>query len=40
VGTLRHYLIPAMTRFGPTAHAMTALLTGLDHKVEAEPAPA
>jgi hypothetical protein len=33
VGLLRHCLIPGLTRFGPTAHAMVELLTGLDHPV-------
>lgn len=33
VGALRHYLIPGMTKFPPTAHAMLELLTGLDHEV-------
>jgi 2-polyprenyl-6-methoxyphenol hydroxylase-like FAD-dependent oxidoreductase len=33
VGALRRYLIPGMTKFPPTAHAMLNLLTGLDHEV-------
>lgn len=33
VGALRDFLIPGMTKFPPTAHAMTKLLTGLDHEV-------
>jgi 2-polyprenyl-6-methoxyphenol hydroxylase-like FAD-dependent oxidoreductase len=33
VGLLREHLIPGLTRFGPSAHAMVALLTGLDHEV-------
>jgi 2-polyprenyl-6-methoxyphenol hydroxylase-like FAD-dependent oxidoreductase len=33
MGMLRHYLIPAMTRFPPVCHAMLQLLTGLDHDV-------
>jgi 2-polyprenyl-6-methoxyphenol hydroxylase-like FAD-dependent oxidoreductase len=33
IGALRRYLIPGMTKFPPTAHAMLKLLTGLDHEV-------
>jgi 2-polyprenyl-6-methoxyphenol hydroxylase-like FAD-dependent oxidoreductase len=33
VGLLREHLLPGLTRFGPSAHAMVALLTGLDHEV-------
>jgi 2-polyprenyl-6-methoxyphenol hydroxylase-like FAD-dependent oxidoreductase len=33
LGTLRGYLIPGMTKFPPTAHAMLKLLSGLDHEV-------
>jgi hypothetical protein len=32
--TERLILIPGMTKFSPTAHAMIQLLTGLDHPVE------
>ena len=34
VGWLRGMLIPGLTKFPPTAHAMLDLLTGLDHPVE------
>jgi 2-polyprenyl-6-methoxyphenol hydroxylase-like FAD-dependent oxidoreductase len=37
VALLRHYLIPGMTRFPPTAHQMMKLVTGLDHAVEPLP---
>ncbi|MEX3686864.1 FAD-dependent oxidoreductase [Paraburkholderia sp. BR14263] len=33
VGLLRDHLIPGLTKFGPSAHAMVALLTGLDSDV-------
>jgi 2-polyprenyl-6-methoxyphenol hydroxylase-like FAD-dependent oxidoreductase len=33
VGALRHYLLPGMVNFPPTAHPMLQLLTGLDHEV-------
>ena len=33
VGALRHPVISGARRFPPVAHAMTALLTGLDHEV-------
>ncbi|MEX3951384.1 FAD-dependent oxidoreductase [Paraburkholderia sp. EG287B] len=33
VGLLRDNLIPGLTKFGPSAHAMVALLTGLDSDV-------
>ena len=33
VGALRRYLLPGATKFPPTAHAMIALLTGLDHEL-------
>jgi len=33
VGALRRYVLPGLTKFPPTAHAMLDLLTGLDHEV-------
>ncbi|MEX3637907.1 hypothetical protein [Paraburkholderia sp. BR14320] len=33
VGLLRDNLIPGLTKFGPSAHAVVALLTGLDPDV-------
>jgi 2-polyprenyl-6-methoxyphenol hydroxylase-like FAD-dependent oxidoreductase len=31
VGVVRNFLFPALTSFGPSAHSMLQLVTGLDH---------
>ncbi len=34
VGTLRHFLIPGMTSFGPIEHRMRDFITGIDHPLK------